>query len=452
LPQGRFEIGTPGPTASLEPGYEARTGRSREMFDRARRVFAGGVNHNARFYEPYPIFVSKAEGRHIWDLDGNRYTDYWMGHLALLLGHSPSVVTGPLRRQVGRGTHYGMSSRLSVELGEEIQRSVPCSEMIRFCNTGAEATMYLVRLARGYTGKKTVIKMAGGWHGYNTELNKGVHTPFDRSEGAGILDEEQAHVRIVKFNDLDAARKAVNSSKDDVAAIFLEPVLGAGGCVPADKNYLKGLREIADGSGALLAFDEIITGFRVALGGAQAFYGVTPDLASFGKIIGGGLPIGLVCGRREILSLADPSRKQRFVSIGGGTFSENPLTMIAGLSTIRHLRRKAGTIYPRLDEIGRELRAGVDAAFAESRVEAHTTGLGSLFLTHFGVNPKNAEDANRERRDLARSYALFLMSRGIFLLPSHAGGISTCHTKDDVERLVEKSREFGGLISSRTAK
>ncbi|MGD1055653.1 MAG: aspartate aminotransferase family protein [Nitrososphaerales archaeon] len=436
----------------MESGYEARTARSRAMFDRARRIFAGGVNHNARFYEPYPIFVSKAKGRHIWDLDGNRYTDYWMGHMALLLGHSPSVVTGALRRQVARGTHYGMGSRLAVELGEEVQRSVPCSEMLRFCNTGAEATMYLVRLARGYTGRKTVIKMAGGWHGYNTELNKGVHTPFDRVEGAGILDEEQAHIRTVRFNDLDAAKKAVDTLKDDVAAIFLEPVLGAGGCIPADKDYLKGLREIADESGALLAFDEIITGFRVALGGAQKLYDVTPDLASFGKIVGGGLPIGLVCGRKEILSLADPSKKQRFVSIGGGTFSENPLTMTAGLSTIRYLRKNAETIYPRLDRMGRELRAGVDSAFAQSGVEAHTTGLGSLFLTHFGISPRNAEEALRERGDLTRRYALFLMSKGIFLLPSHGGGISACHTEDDIVRMVQKSGEFGALISSRTEK
>ncbi len=428
------------------------TAHSREMFARAGKVFAGGVNHNARLYEPYPIFVEKAKGRYIWDLDGNRYTDYWMGHMALILGHSPSVVTGPLRKQVGMGTHYGMGSRLSVELGEEVQRAVPCSEMLRLCNTGAEATMYLVRLARGYTGRKTVIKIAGGWHGYNTELNRGVHTPFDRPEGAGILDVEQAYVRTVRFNDLDAASKAVNSSKRDVAAIFLEPVLGAGGCIPADKDYLKGLRELADWSGALLAFDEIITGFRVALGGAQAFYGVTPDLASFGKVVGGGLPIGLVCGRKEILSLADPSRKQRFVSIGGGTFSENPLAMTAGLATLRHLRKNAGIIYPRLDELGGELRSGIDAAFAEKGVDAHTTGLGSLFLTHFGGNPRSAEDAARERRDLAKKYALFLMSRGVFILPSHAGGISTCHTGDDIKSLVRKSREFGGLDGVASAK
>jgi len=418
------------------------------MFDRARKVFAGGVNHNARLYEPYPIFVKKAKGRYIWDLDNNRYTDYWMGHLALLLGHSPPVVTGPLKKHVESGTHYGMGNQLSVELGEVIQRVVPCSEMLRFCNTGAEATMYLVRLARGFTGRKIVIKMAGGWHGYNTELNMGVHTPFDRPEGTGILNEEQAYVRTVRFNDLEAARKLVNSSRHDVAAIFLEPILGAGGCIPADKTYLKGLRELADESGALLAFDEIITGFRVALGGAQSLYGVTPDLASFGKIVGGGLPIGLVCGRREILSLADPSNKQRFVSIGGGTFSENPLTMAAGLATISYLKRNAGTIYPRLDEMGRNLRSGVDAAFTECGVETHTTGLGSLFLTHFGINPLNAEEAQRSRRDLVRRYAIFLMSRGIFLLPSHPGGISTCHTERDIENLVHRSREFGSLVSS----
>ena len=430
----------------MRPGYEALTARSRRMFGRASRIFAGGVNHNARLYEPYPIFVSKAKGKYIWDLDDNRYTDYWMGHMALILGHSPPVVTGPLKKQIERGTQYGMGSQLSVELGEEVKKAVPCSELLRFCNTGAEATMYLIRLARGYTGKKTVIKMAGGWHGYNTELNLGVHTPFDRAEGAGILDVEQSHMKTVKFNDLEAARKAVRSLKHEVAAIFLEPVLGAGGCIPADRDYLRGLRELADECGALLAFDEIITGFRVAFGGAQARFGVTPDLATFGKVVGGGLPIGLVCGRREILSLADPSRKQKFVSIGGGTFSENPLTMTAGLATIRHLRRNTAAIYPRLEEMGRELRSGVDAAFAEGKVEAHTTGLGSLFLTHFGISPRSAEEAQMGNRELVKRYSLFLMSKGVFILPSHAGGISTCHSAADIESLVQKSREFASMV------
>jgi glutamate-1-semialdehyde 2,1-aminomutase len=430
----------------LSSAYEAKTKRSKRLFERAKRVFAGGVNHNARFYEPYPIFVTKAHGQHIWDEDGNRYTDYWMGHLALILGHSPKEVTDALANQIAKGTHFGMGNRLSVELGEEIQKAVLCAEAMRFCNTGAEATMYLVRLARAFTGKRVVVKMAGGWHGYNTELNKGVHRPFDRSEGAGILDEEQEHIRNVRFNDLDAAEAEVKQARGDVAVIFLEPVLGAGGCIPADKDYLKGLRELADRSGALLAFDEIITGFRFALGGAQEWYGVKPDLATFGKIAGGGLPLGLVAGRREILSLADPSKRDRFVSIGGGTFSENPLTMTAGLATVRYLRKHASTLYPTLEKHGRMVREGVDKAFAEGGVEAHSTGLGSLFQTHFGAEPRRAEDVASEEGRRAREYALFLMSAGEFILPGHPGAVSSSHRSSDIRKLIELSGRFSRSI------
>jgi glutamate-1-semialdehyde 2,1-aminomutase len=426
----------------MVPPYRERTPKSGRLFERAKRVFAGGINHNARFYEPYPIFVSKARGQHIWDEDGNRYTDYWMGHMALILGHSPAVVVRALSGQIGKGTHYGMGSLLSVELGEEIQRSVPCAEMMRFCNSGAEATMYLVRLARGYTRRRVIIKMTGGWHGYNTELNKGVKQPFDRTESEGILEEEQAHVKLVRFNDLDAAERAVSESRGDVAAIFLEPVLGAGGCIPADRDYLRGLREIADRSGAILAFDEIITGFRLALGGAQEWYRIKPDLASLGKTAGGGLPIGMVCGRKEVLSLADPARRDRFVSIGGGTFSENPLSMSAGLATVRHLRENATRIYPLLGKMGDRVRSGVDAALKEEGVTVHTTGLGSLFLTHFGAAPRNAEEAATEDVKTRTEYATYLMENGIFTLPGHPGGVSTAHTGRDIEELIESSGRF----------
>ena len=430
------------------PGsYPEATRRSGKLFERAKKVFAGGVNHNARFYQPYPLFVSRAGAQHVWDADGNRYTDYWMGHMALILGHSPRPVVDALRGQIGRGTHYGMGSGPSVELAEEIQKTVPCAEMMRFCNTGAEATMYLVRLARGYTGKRTVIKMAGGWHGYNTELNKGVHRPFDKSESAGILGEEQAFVKNVRFNDLGAAEHTIKEAEGDAALIFLEPVLGAGGCIPAEPDYLKGLRELADRHGVLLAFDEIITGFRVSLGGAQGYYGVTPDLASFGKIAGGGLPLGLVAGRKEIISLADPTRKENFVSIGGGTFSENPLSMAAGLATVRHLRRHAGSVYPMLDKAGRGMRKAVDKVFAAEGVDAHTTGLGSLFLTHFGVAPKNAEESAEGDKKARLDYCLELMTKGIFVLPGHPGGISTCHTPQDLKEFVEQSGKFAARLS-----
>jgi glutamate-1-semialdehyde 2,1-aminomutase len=431
---------------ALSSGYEARTRNSKCLFERAQKVFAGGVNHNARFFQPYPIFVTKAQRQHIWDEDENRYTDYWMGHLALILGHSPRVVTEALAVQILEGTQFGMGNRLSVELGEEIQKAVPCAEALRFCNTGAEATMYLVRLARGFTGKRVVVKMAGGWHGYNTELNKGVHRPFDRPESAGILVEDQKYIRNVRFNDLDAAEAEVKSARGEIAAIFLEPVLGAGGCIPADRDYLKGLRELADRAGALLAFDEIITGFRFGLGGAQGWYGVKPDLASFGKIAGGGLPLGLVAGRREILSLADPTRKERFVSIGGGTFSENPLTMTAGLATLRYLRKNAATLYPTLEKYGGMVREEVDRAFAEDGVEVHTTGLGSLFQTHFGSEPRRPEDVSSEEGVEARAYAMFMISRGVFMLPGHPSGISSSHKLSDIRRLVELSGRFSESI------
>jgi len=430
----------------LTGGYEVRTRESRKLFERAKKVFAGGINHNARFYEPYPISVSRAKAQHIWDEDGNRYTDYWLGHMALLLGHSPRVVVDALRAQAPNGTHYGMGSRLSVELGEEIQKTVPCAEGMRLCNTGAEATMYLVRLARGFTGKRTVIKMAGGWHGFNTVLNKGVHRPFDRAESAGILEEEQAYIRNVRFNDLEAVQAEVRRSDSDTAAIFLEPVLGAGGCIPADREYLKGLRELADREGVLLAFDEIITGYRLALGGAQEWYGVKPDMATLGKTAGGGMPLGLVCGRREIIALADPTNKSRFVSIGGGTFSENPMTMAAGLATVRYLRRNADRIYPKLGRSGAELRKGIDRELGELGVEAHTTGVGSLFLTHFGPEPRSAEEAAGEDRKTKVGYGLHLMSEGIFVLPGHPCGISTCHTPTDLGNLVRASGAYGETL------
>jgi len=427
--------------------YEARTRKSKKLFDRAKKVFAGGVNHNARFYEPYPLFVSRAKAQHIWDEDGNRYTDYWLGHMAHLLGHSPKPVVDALREQAPRGTHYGLGSGLSIEFGEEIQKTVPCAEAMRLCNTGAEATMYLVRLARAFTGKRTIIKMTGGWHGFNTELNKAVHRPFDRAESAGILEEEQAHVRSVRFNDLEAVEAEVKRSDGDTAAIFLEPVLGAGGCIPADRSYMKGLRELADKAGVLLAFDEIITGYRLALGGAQEWYGVKPDLATLGKTAGGGMPLGLVCGRREIIALADPSNRSKFVSIGGGTFSENPMTMVAGLTTIRYLRNHADRIYPALNKKGSALRKRIDQETGHWRVETHTTGLGSLFLTHFGPAPRNAEGAAGEDRRTKVEYGLHLMSQNVFVLPGHPCGLSTCHTERDLGHLVRASSDFARRLS-----
>jgi len=424
-----------GTFVSAEKGYHERTRKSSALYERAQRVFAGGVSHNTRYYEPYPLFVKKARGKYVWDEDGNRYTDYWMGHTALILGHSPKVVVDELAQQIENGTLYGMGSSLSIRLAEEVQVAVPCAEMARFCNTGSEATMYLTRLARAHTNKRKVVKIAGGWHGYNTQLNKGVKSPFAGSESAGILQEEQAHVATIPFNDAEAAERVLKANRNDVAVLLLEPLLGAGGCIPADRDYLMSMRELTTRYAALLAFDEIITGFRLALGGAQEYYGVKPDIAAFGKIVGGGLPIGLVCGLKEILSHADPRIRDRekFVSIGGGTFSENPLTMTAGLATLSYLRNHRESVYRKLSEVGDELRRGVDKAFAEEGVDAHTTGAGSLFLTHFSKSsPRDAAQSAAGNREKSRRYALGLMTQGIFVLPDHLGSLSTCHDARDI--------------------
>ncbi len=430
---------------SVEKAYLNKTRKSRTLYERAKKVFAGGVSHNLRFYEPYPLFLKKAKGKYVWDEDGNRYTDYWMGHTALILGHSPKVVVDQLAQQIENGTLYGMGSALSVQLAEEIQLSVPCAEMMRFCNTGAEATMYLVRLARAHTRRRKVVKIAGGWHGYNTQLNRAVHSPFAGSESAGILEEEQAHILSIPFNDSEVAERVLKENGKDTAVVFLEPVLGAGGCIPAGKEYLKTLRELTTKYGALLAFDEIITGFRLALGGAQEYYGVKPDLAALGKIAGGGLPIGVVCGLEDAVSHADPRilEKGKFVSIGGGTFSENPLTMAAGLATVKYLRSHRERVYGDLAKLGDELRRGLDKAFAEEGVEAHTTGAGSLFMTHFTREaPKNASDAAVGNRRREHNYALGLMTGGIFVLPGHAGAISSRHTSKDIKDLLRSTSNF----------
>jgi glutamate-1-semialdehyde 2,1-aminomutase len=421
----------------LPSGLEEKTGRSRALFRRAKKVFAGGVNHNPRLFEPYPLYFAKARGKRVWDEDGNVYTDYWMGHLALILGHSPRPVTEALLEQVPRGTHFGASSRMAVELGEEVQRSVPCAEMMRFCGSGAEATMYLVRLARGYTKKRFVVKMVGGWHGYNTELNKAVHSSGDAAEGKGIIEEEQRFVVASRFNDLEDLARVVSSHRRDVAAVLMEPVLGAGGCIPAEKEFVRGARKLCDEAGCLLAFDEVITGFRLGLGGAQEYYGVVPDIAALGKVVGGGLPVGLVCGKSEIVRLADPSRKEGFVSIGGGTFSENPLTMTAGLATLRYLRKNRSGLYGRLALLGESLRKGVDAAMGEAGVTSETTGAGSLFMTHVGGRGGGALGVRR-----TMEYAMKMMEGGVYILPGHAGAIASVHGREDVEKVVRLSRAY----------
>jgi glutamate-1-semialdehyde 2,1-aminomutase len=429
--------------------YENRTSLSKEWYKRACRVFPGGINHNIRFFRPYPFFVEKAKGKYLHDVDGNAYVDYWMGHWALILGHSPQKIQEPLVRQLRDGTIFGTANALSVLLAEIIQRSVPPAELIRFCSTGSEATMYATRLARAYTKKRKIVKIIGGWHGFNSDLMKSVNSPFEANEGKGLIDKESKLVISVPFNDLSQSLAKIREIKDDLSCIIVEPILGIG-AVPGDKDFLRGLREYAKRNNVLFISDEIVTGFRLSFGTMSELYDLDPDLITLGKIAGGGLPIGVVCGRQEIMRLSDPvvnKQKKDRCYIGGGTFSCNPLSMKAGLQTMTFLKENDKKIYSKINELGEVSRKRLNRLFKDFRINAEVTGIGSLLQVHF-LNSKvkkisNATDvANSDQQKLI-NYNLHLISEyGIFFLPRKMGAISFAHDLEDINSLVSATGDI----------
>ncbi|MGH9921490.1 MAG: aspartate aminotransferase family protein [Nitrososphaerales archaeon] len=433
--------------------YESKTPKSRSLFDQSTKRFPGGVSHNIRYFEPYPFFTQKAHGKHLWDVDNNKYTDYWMGHWSLILGHSPNVVVDALKTKVPEGTIFGTANELSVRLAEFINKLMPSAEMVRFSSTGTEATMYAARLARAFTGKRVIAKIEGGWHGFNSTLLKSVNSPFEEEEGTGLLEEEQKYIVSLPFNNLEASIKILDSIKNDLSCIIVEPLLGGAGCIPAEKEYLHGLQEYAKKSGALFVLDEIVTGFRLSLKGAQEIFSLDPDLFTLGKIVGGGMPIGVLCGRKEIMQLSDPKReKGQRCSIGGGTFSANPLSMAAGLATLVHLVGREAGIYDRINKLGEEARRSIDKVMNENNVKVKTTGMGSLFLTHFLTDKvrdvKSARDAASCNVGLQKAYHFALMAKyGIFFLPHKLGAVSVEHASDDIKQLIDGSDQVAREIS-----
>jgi glutamate-1-semialdehyde 2,1-aminomutase len=430
--------------------YERKTNKSKSLYFRSSNVFPGGISHNIRFFEPYPFFTKAAKGNSILDIDDNKYTDYWMGHWALILGHSPNVVSKSLLKQITKGTLYGTANHLSVELGETIQKLMPRAESIRFSTTGSEATMYAVRLARAKTGRRVIVKVAGGWHGYNTSLMHAVNYPFDIQEGPGLIQDEEQFIKTIPFNDLQESLKILESLKNDLACIVVEPVLGGAGCITPVDGYLQGLQEFAKKNNSLFIVDEIVTGFRLSIHGAASVYKLEPDIFTLGKIVGGGLPIGVVCGDKNIMSLANPiirKDKENCCAIGGGTFSANPVTMTAGLATINHLRKNKDSIYPKIDNLGNEVRKGLSKIFSDSKINVKVTGIGSLFQVHFlnelVTSITNAIDVALSNRELSKKYSLALMANhGIFFLPLKMGALSEAHNQYEVKKLLSATKSL----------
>jgi glutamate-1-semialdehyde 2,1-aminomutase len=369
-----------------------------------------------------------------------------MGHWALILGHSPKPVADALAQQVRNGTLYGTVNDVSIELGETIQKLMPRAEMMRFSSTGSEATMYAVRLARAKTGRRVIAKAIGGWHGFNTTLMQTVNYPFEAEEGPGLVQDEGQYVESIPFNNLDASLKVLETIGDDLACVIIEPVLGGAGCITPVDGYLQGLQEFAKKNGSLFILDEIVTGFRLSLNGAASIYKLEPDLFTLGKIAGGGMPIGIVCGDKEIMSLADPvarKDKEARCAIGGGTFSANPVSMTAGLATLNFLKKNNG-VYTKMDRLGNMARKGLTKIFAEAEIPCQVTGTGSIFLTHFRKDVvMNASDvATSDKALLAKYHFALVADYGIFFLPTKMGALSYAHDEGDVKKLLAATEEI----------
>jgi glutamate-1-semialdehyde 2,1-aminomutase len=424
--------------------YKKHTKKSAKIFARSKNLHINGVSHNIRFFEPYPFVTKSARGRHLIDVDGNKYTDYWMGHWSLILGHAAPKIADKVRKQINSCWMHGTVNENTIEFSEVIRGAVPVAEKIRYVSTGTEATMYATRIARAKTGKKIIAKIDGGWHGYTTDLLKSVNYPFDQPESAGLADD--SHIVSVPYNDLEKSISILESVKNDLAGIIIEPVLGGAGCIPATKEYLVGIQEFVHRNNALFILDEIVTGFRFRFGCLYKTMGLNPDIVTLGKIVGGGFPIGVICGKDEIMKITDTNLNKRLDRsyIGGGTFSANPMTMTSGRAMLKFLKKNSGPVYKKIGELGQEARNGLAKIFQDKVV---VTGMGSLFMPHFLANGvtqvTNAEEASRCNTETLKKYHFELIAKdGIFFLPGKLGAISYVHSRSDIKNLLEASKKF----------
>ncbi|HEY8110663.1 MAG TPA: aminotransferase class III-fold pyridoxal phosphate-dependent enzyme [Candidatus Nitrosotenuis sp.] len=426
----------------LEKQYRKKTRTSSSLFEKSKKLHVNGVSHNIRFFEPYPFVTKSARGKFLIDVDSNKYVDFWMGHWSLILGHVAKQVFAKVREQVSDGWMHGVVNRNTIELSEMISKAVPIAKKIRYASTGTEATMYAVRLARAVTGKKVIAKIDGGWHGYTTDLLKNVNWPFNEPESNGLTDEE--HIISLPYNDLEKSLEILQSVKKELAGIIVEPVLGGGGCIPATKEYLKGLQEYAKKARALFILDEIVTGFRFRYGCLYDTMGLEPDIVTLGKIVGGGFPIGVICSTDEIMNYANTMThsKAKRAYIGGGTFSANPMTMRAGKATLDALKN-GKNIYSKIDGLGEKTRKQLSKILAGNAV---VTGRGSLFMTHFtkeDTEIQNAADAARcDSKLLQQFHFEMIVKDGIFFLPGKLGAFSNAHSDSDVKALASAAERF----------
>jgi glutamate-1-semialdehyde 2,1-aminomutase len=417
--------------------------RSNALYERARGLFPGGVNSPVRAFKAVggtPVFLARGKGAHVWDADGNRYLDFLGSWGPLILGHADPDVLAAIQAAAAEGTTFGASTEREVLLGEEIRQSVPSMERMRFVSSGTEATMSALRLARGFTGRSKLIKIDGGYHGHADMLlasaGSGAAT-LGIPGSAGVTAAAVADTLLVPFNDDKAMEAAFARHPGNVAAVILELVPGNIGLVPPAEGYLAAVRQLCDANGALLIADEVITGFRLSRGGAQAAFRLKPDLTCLGKIVGGGLPLGVYGGRSDIMAAIAPEGPV----YQAGTLSGNPLAVAAGLATLKKLDASA---YDRLERLGRRLEEGLNRAIAAAKVAARVQRLGSAFTLFFTPDPVT-DFASAKKADSARYGKFFhaMLDRGIYLPPAQleAAFVSLAHTDADVDAFLVAADE-----------
>jgi len=437
-----------------EPGGAAparRSAATAELWERALAAIPGGVNSPVRSFRSVggePFFVARGEGPWLFDTEGRRYLDYVLSWGPLILGHAHPVVTEAVARQLSLGTSYGAPTVAEVELAERLVRLVPSVEMVRLVSSGTEATMSALRLARAATGRDGLLKFSGCYHGHADPFlvaaGSGVAT-LGLPDSPGVPASAASHTVVVPFNDLDGVERAFRGGGDSIAAVFVEPVIGNAGLIEPRPGFLEGLRSVTERHGALLVFDEVMTGFRVALGGAQARYGIRPDLTTLGKVIGGGLPVGAFGGSRELMERMAPSGPV----YQAGTLSGNPLATAAGNAQLAWL--EANDPYPALEATARALVEGIVERLRGAGLPAHGAAVGSMWGVFLHEGPvQSFEEAKTSDVAAFRRFHRAALERGVFFAPSafEAGFVSTLHGEEEVRFTLDVVEEAAAVAAA----
>ena len=423
--------------------------RSEDLFAKATQLIPGGVNSPVRAFRGVagtPRFIKSARGATITDVDGRTYIDYVGSWGPMILGHADEEVVAALQEVAANGTSFGAPTELEINLAQEVVDAVPSIEMVRMVSSGTEATMSAIRLARGVTGRAKLVKFEGCYHGHGDSLlvkaGSGVAT-LGLPDSPGVPAALAQNTITVPFNNA-AALEQVLAEHNDIAAVIIEPVVGNMGCVPPQPGYLEAVRKLTKANGTLLIFDEVMTGFRVARGGAQELYGISPDITTLGKIIGGGLPVGAYGGSREIMNNIAPAGP----IYQAGTLSGNPLSMTAGLVTLRRLRDKS--VYEQLDNVSRKLCEGLSAAATEVGIQTVINRVGSMWTSFFTDQPViDWNTSNRSNRQRYGEFFHAMLEAGVYLAPSQfeAAFVSLAHTDEIIDQTIAAARNSLKLIA-----